>query len=151
MLRNSNKLSSIVARNGSIFFKPSSFSYLYPLYFIKTKISSFIFSTMKPTPIPNLSASKWEFLEPTPVSKPTRSSGCEPHPSLKAMVRAQPFLGHDDESPCHHLLEYEEMCSCLNISGVTQETLKWKLFPFSHREGETMVHICHIKYEWGLG
>ena len=23
------------------------------------------------------------------------------------------------------------MCSCLSISGMTQETLKWKLFPFS--------------------
>jgi hypothetical protein len=27
--------------------------------------------------------------------------------------------------------EFEEMCSCLSISGLTQETLKWKSFPFS--------------------
>ena len=29
------------------------------------------------------------------------------------------------------MYEFEEMCSCLSISGMTQETLKWKLFPFS--------------------
>jgi hypothetical protein len=106
---------------------------------------------MKPTQIPILFASKGEFLEPTPVPKPIRSSGCELHPSLKAMVRAQPFSGHDDENPCHHLQEFEEMCSCLSISGMTQETLKWKLFPFFHGKGEAMVHVCRRKYEWGLG
>ena len=26
------------------------------------------------------------------------------------------------------------MCSCLSISGMTQETLRWKLFPFSLTE-----------------
>ena len=30
--------------------------------------------------------------------------------------------------------EFEEMCSCLSISGMTQETLRWKLFPFSLME-----------------
>ena len=47
------------------------------------------------------------------------------------MVQAQPFLGHYNENPYHHLHEFEEMCLCLSISGMTQETLKWKLFPFS--------------------
>ena len=86
---------------------------------------------MKLTPIQNSFASKGELLEPTPVSKPTHSSGCELHPSLKAMVQAQSFSGHDCENPRHHLLAFKEMCSCLSISGMTQETLKWKLFPFS--------------------
>jgi hypothetical protein len=65
------------------------------------------------------------------MSKPTCLSGYELHPSLKAMVRAQPFSGHDDENPYHHLLEFKETCSCLSISGMTQDTLKWKLFAFS--------------------
>ena len=47
------------------------------------------------------------------------------------MVRAQPFSGLENENPCNHLLDFEEMCSCLSISGMTQETLRWKLFPFS--------------------
>ena len=86
---------------------------------------------MKPSSIPNIFTSKGEFLEPTPISKTTHSSGCELHPSLKAMVWAQPFSGHDNEDPCNHLQELEEMCSCLSISGMTEEILKWKLFPFS--------------------
>jgi len=84
---------------------------------------------MKPTSTSYPSASKGEF--PEPPSKPNLSFGNELHASLKALVRAQPFLWHDNENPFHHLLEFEEMCSCLSISGMTQETLRWKLFPFS--------------------
>jgi len=87
---------------------------------------------MKPTPNPTLSASMGEFFEPP--SKPNCSSGYELHSSLKAMVWAQPFSGHDNENPCQHLHEFEEMCSCLSISGMTHETLRWKLFPFSLME-----------------
>ena len=85
---------------------------------------------MTSTPIQNRSASKGEFPKP-PSSQPTFSSDSELHPGLIAMVRAQPVAGHDNENPCHHLQKFEEMCSCLSISGMTQETLKWKLFPFS--------------------
>jgi hypothetical protein len=31
-------------------------------------------------------------------------------------------------------MEFEEICSCLSFSGMTQETLRWKLFPFSLTE-----------------
>jgi hypothetical protein len=48
---------------------------------------------MKSTPIQYLSASKGEFSEP-PLSKTNLSSVGELQPSLKAMVRTQPFLGH---------------------------------------------------------
>jgi hypothetical protein len=105
---------------------------------------------MKPTTIQNPSASKGEFPEPPP--KPKFSSGYELHPGIIAMVRALPFSGHDDENPCQHLLDFEEMCSCLSISGMTQETLRWKLFPFSlTRRVKTIVHRRHRKHEWGLG
>jgi hypothetical protein len=86
---------------------------------------------MKPTSIANLSTSKGEFLEPSLVLEQNRSSGYELHPGLIAMVRAIPFSGHDDENPCQHLLDFEEICLYLSISGMTQETLRWKLFPFS--------------------
>ena len=84
---------------------------------------------MKPTPNPTLFALKGEF--PEPPSKPKISSGYELCPGLIATVRAQPFSRHYNENPCHHMHEFEEMCSCLSISGMTQEILKWKLFPFS--------------------
>ena len=86
---------------------------------------------MNSTPIFYPSTSKGEFLEPTLVSNPAHSSGFELHPSLKAMVWAQPFTGLENENPCHHLHEFEEMCSGLSILGMTQETLRWKLFSFS--------------------
>jgi hypothetical protein len=73
---------------------------------------------MKPKSIHNLFASKGEFSEPPP-SKPNLSSGSELHPSLKAMVQAQPFSRLENENPCHHLQEFEEMYSCLSISGMT--------------------------------
>ena len=84
---------------------------------------------MKPTQNPNPSASKGEFREPPP--KPTLHSGHELHPSLIAMVQPQPILGPVNQNPCHHLHEFEEICSCLSISSMTQEILRWKLFPFS--------------------
>ena len=72
---------------------------------------------MKTTPIQYRSASKGEFSEPPP--KPNFPSRCELCPSLIAMVQAQPFSGHYNENPYHHLHEFEVMCSCLSISGVT--------------------------------
>ena len=59
---------------------------------------------MKPIPIQNTSASKGEF--PKPLSTPNYSSSGELHPSLKAMVQAQPFSRHD--------------CRCL-----TTDSLPW--------------------------
>ena len=98
---------------------------------------------MKPTPNPTLSASKGEFLEPP--SKQKISSSYELCPGLIAMVRAQTFLGHYNGNPCHHIHEFEEMCSCLSISGMTQETLKWKLFPFSLIEKAKQWYIDTVE------
>jgi hypothetical protein len=84
---------------------------------------------MKSTHIQNPSASKGEF--PRLTSKLNLSSGDELHPSLIPMVQAQPFSGLENGNPCNHLLEFKEMCSCLSISGMTKETLRWKLFPLS--------------------
>jgi hypothetical protein len=50
------------------------------------------------------------------------------------MVRDRAFSGLDYENPYHHLREFEQLCACLTISGMSQETLHWKLFPFSLHE-----------------
>ena len=50
------------------------------------------------------------------------------------MVREQSFSGFDDENPYDHLREFEQLCSYLSIAGMAQETLRWKLFPFSLAE-----------------
>ena len=52
------------------------------------------------------------------------------------MVRKQPFSGEIHEDPYDHLREFEELCSGLVILGMTQEALRWKLFPFSLSERE---------------
>ena len=98
---------------------------------------------MKPTSFQNPSTSKGKFSEPPP--KPTFSSSYELHPGLIAMVRAQPFSEHDNKDPCNHLLVFEEMCSCLSISGMTQQTLKWKLFPFSLMEKAKQWHTQTVE------
>ena len=41
---------------------------------------------------------------------------------------------YDSENPYHHPREFEQLCSCLSIAGMAQETLRWKLFPFSLNE-----------------
>ena len=80
------------------------------------------------------SAPKGEFLEPTKSSKPITASGFELRPGFIAMVREQPFSGYELENPYHHLREFEQMCSCLSIAGMAQETIRWKLFSFSLAE-----------------
>ena len=75
----------------------------------------------------SLSTPRGEFNKPPSSS----ISGYEPYPDLIAMVRELSFSGLDSGSPYHHLYEFEHMCLCLAIASVTQDTLKWKLFPYS--------------------
>jgi len=81
--------------------------------------------------IHQLSAPKGEFLEPPQSSKPIIASSYELHLSFIAMVREQTFSGFDYENPYHHLREFEQLCACLTILSMSQDTLWWKLFPFS--------------------
>ena len=75
-----------------------------------------------------------EYMEPPPSCHPILSDGYEIRPSLVAMVCASPFSGRRDECPYTHLQEFEENCSLLIIPGMNQNTLWWKLFPFSLTE-----------------
>ena len=90
----------------------------------------FTHATTEQTSIHNLSAPKDEFSEP---SSPA-SSGYELDPGFVAMVRKWPFSRKISEDPYDHLQEFEELCLGLVVLGSTQETLRWKLFPFSLTE-----------------
>ena len=72
-----------------------------------------------------------EFSEPSTSPKPFMVSGYELDPDIIAMVRERSFSGLGIEDPYHHLLEFEELCSYLVIPSMSQETLRWKVFPFS--------------------
>ena len=86
---------------------------------------------MEQSTIQNLSSPKGEFVEPPQSSKSIIASSYDLRPGFIAMVREQAFLGLDYENPYHHLREFEQLCACLTISGMSQETFRWKLFPFS--------------------
>ena len=72
-----------------------------------------------------------KYLELPPSCHPILSDGYEIHPSLVAMVHAQSFSGKKDHCSYAHLQIFEENCCLLIIPGMTQNTLWWKLFPFS--------------------
>jgi hypothetical protein len=78
-----------------------------------------------------ISAPKGNHLEPPPSSHSITTSSYELCPGFIAMVREQSFSGDKDESPYSNLREFEQLCLCLVIAGMSQDTLKWKLFPFS--------------------
>jgi hypothetical protein len=77
-------------------------------------------------------------LEPPHSAKPILSDGYELCPCLIEMVQNQSFLGKEDENPPTHLNEFEQTCTCLHIKGMSDETLRWKLFPFS-LEGKAKI------------
>ena len=80
--------------------------------------------TMSHPSIHQLSTSEDEFLEPSTSPKPFIISGYELHPSIIAMDRGRTFSGLGIEDPHHHLQEFEELCLCLVIPGMSQETLR---------------------------
>jgi len=109
-------------------------SYVYPFSFTTILTSPQTSTTtnhMDSTLIHKFFAPKSELLEPPQSSKPITASSFELNPGVIAMVQAQSFSGLKDENPYTNLREFEHLCSCLTITGMAQETLKWKLFPFS--------------------
>jgi hypothetical protein len=70
-------------------------------------------------------------LRPAESSKPILSPGYELNPELIAMVKDQSFSDKVNDNPYSHLCEFEQICACLHIEGMSYETLRWKLFPFS--------------------
>jgi hypothetical protein len=86
---------------------------------------------MYSTPIYKYSAPKGDMLEPPPSSHPILIDGYKLRPTFIAMIQDKPLFGLKNKNPYTHLREFEHLCSCLTIAGMTQETIKWKLFPFS--------------------
>jgi hypothetical protein len=106
--------------NGSCFDPEPSSSVYHPIYLVDFDPTLF-----------EISAQKGEHLEPPPSSHSITTSSYELRPGFIAMVRGQSFSGDKDESPYSHLREFKQLCSCLVIAGMSQDTLKWNLFPFS--------------------
>ena len=74
---------------------------------------------------------KGEFREPPPSTLIILTSAYELFPNLMTLVQKPSFSRLESENPYHHLLDFERLCSMFAIADMTQDTLKWKLFPFS--------------------
>ena len=70
-------------------------------------------------------------LKPPKSLEPIITPGYELRPCLIKLIWEQSFSGVGDENPYSHLQEFEQTCACLHIAGMSDKTLRWKLFPFS--------------------
>jgi len=59
------------------------------------------------------------------------TSSFEISPEYIEFVQKQPFSGKGEENPYTHLREFYRVCDLLRIEGMSDDTLKWRLFPFS--------------------
>ena len=78
----------------------------------------------------SLSAPREEFPEPPSSTRIILTSSYELFPDLITMVRKPSFSGLESDNPYHHLSDFKQLCSLFAMAGMTQDTLKWKLFPF---------------------
>jgi hypothetical protein len=71
-------------------------------------------------------------LGPLKSIKPILTLGYELRPCLIKMIQNNySFSGEDDENPYSHLEEFLQISAWLRIAGMSDNTLRWKLFPFS--------------------
>jgi hypothetical protein len=75
-----------------------------------------------------------------PSLKPILSNAYELCPRLIEIVQINTFLGIEDEDPYHHLRQFEQTFDFLHIEGMSDETIRWKLFSIhSKRKSSPMV------------
>ena len=86
---------------------------------------------MDSTPIYRYAKPTSASLKPLESSEPIITPSYELCLSLIKLIRGQSFSGEGNENPYSHLQEFEQTCACLRIAGMSNETLRWKLFPFS--------------------
>jgi hypothetical protein len=86
---------------------------------------------MNSTPIYQYAKPTSTNLKPPESSKPILTCGYELRPCIINMIQEQSFSGEGDENSYSHLQEFLQTCACLRIVGMSNESLQWKLFPFS--------------------
>jgi len=70
-------------------------------------------------------------LKPPKSSKPIMTSSFEISSEYIEFLQKHPFSGKGEENPYTHLEEFGRICDLLRIEGMSDDTLKWKLFLFS--------------------
>jgi hypothetical protein len=125
---------ALLPGNGSCFDSEPSSSVYHPIYLMDSDPTLF-----------EISAPKGDHLEPPPSSHSITTSSYELRLGFIAIVREQSFSGDKDESPYSHLHEFEQLCSCLVIARMSQDTLKWKLFPFSSTWKAKQWYLLNVR------
>ena len=99
---------------------------------------------MDSTPIFQYAKPMSASLKPLESSEPIITPGYELRPCLIKLIRDKSFSGEGNENPYSHLQEFKQTYACLRIAGMSDKTLRWKLFPFSltgiakHRYSQTI-------------
>ena len=86
---------------------------------------------MDSTPIYQYAKPTSASLEPPKSSEPILTPGYELRPCFIKLIRDKSFSGEGNENPYSHLQEFEQTCASLHIAGMSDKTLRWKLFLFS--------------------
>ena len=68
---------------------------------------------------------------PHESSQPIQTCCYRLNPLLIALVQSLSFLGEGDENPYLQIRYFEQTCVYLRVECISDETLHWKLFPFS--------------------
>jgi hypothetical protein len=82
-------------------------------------------------PIFQFSAPTEIYLVPWESSQPIQAPNYRLSQRLIATVQSLSFSGGVDENPYLHIRDFEQTCVCLRIEGMSDQTLRWKLCPFS--------------------
>ena len=89
---------------------------------------------MDSTPICQYAKPMSACLEPPKSSEPILTPSYELRPCFIKLIWDQSFSGEGDKNPYSNIQVFEQTCACLRIAGMSDETLRWKLFPFSLME-----------------
>jgi hypothetical protein len=97
--------------------------FIFPFYILMDNINSItIFQFSAPT---ETNLVPWE------SSQPIETPSYRLSPWLIGIVQGLSFSGGVDKNPYLHIRDFEQTCDCLRIEGMSDQTLRWKLFPFS--------------------
>jgi hypothetical protein len=96
------------------------------------------------TPIYSFLAPEGKYLELATSLHPIEAEGYAIHSDFMSLVKELNFAGGLDENRYKHLLDFEEICTTLMISGMNHDTHKWKATPFSLMGWATQWYKLHV-------
>jgi len=69
-------------------------------------------------------------LLPWELSQSIQTSQYRLSSRLIAMIENLSFLGKEHKNPYIHIRDFEQTYDCIRIEGISDKTLRWRVFPF---------------------